>query len=156
MRKPCPNEILLSALMDGELSRDEAAAVRRHLDHCDTCRNQLAALTATDSMIQGMASIEPSPDFERLFWQKVARWEARRERRWWTRFWQPVWRPALAVCLTAGLVVAAIYAIGPDRQVSPADRFMADNIDFLNDYDVIQDLEILENWDALEAMKELS
>ena len=147
---------LLSAFMDGELSATEEQSVRQHLAHCQTCQRQLEALAATDDMVRALDVLEPSEGFERTFWRRVADMETRQADRWWMRLNRPVWRPALAMGLVAGLAVGIFVMRLPEKGVSLEDRFMAENVELLNEYDLIHNLEILENWEALEAMKELS
>lgn len=149
-------EHLLSAFMDGELSAAQAQAVRQHLAQCDACQQQLAALTAADEMVQGVDAIEPSAGFDRAFWNKVADLETRQANRWWIRLNLTTWRPALAMGLVAGLAMGLFVMQMQEKGVSLEDRFMAENVELLNEYDLIHDLEILENWEALEAMEELS
>jgi hypothetical protein len=156
MGNPCQDETLLSAYMDGELTKQQAHNVRQHLQGCESCRRRLAALKTTDTLIQGLAAIEPSVDFDRSFWRKVDDLEARRRNRWWTRWMYPIWRPALATGLAAGLAMGIFILNRPDKGVDIEDRFIAENIELLDDYDLIQNLDILENWDAVEAMKGLS
>jgi anti-sigma factor RsiW len=43
----------MSAALDGELSADEADALRAHLQGCETCRGQRRRLTATDRTLRG-------------------------------------------------------------------------------------------------------
>jgi hypothetical protein len=45
---------------------------------------------------------------------------------------------------------------GPEPDLSRDEMAIAENMELLMDYDLISHLEILENWDALEAMKERS
>lgn len=147
---------LLSAFMDGELPDAQAQAVREHLTHCDACQQQLAALTAADELVRDVDAIEPSAGFERTFWNKVAEMETRQANRWWTRLNLTTWRPALAMGLVAGIAMGLFVMRMQEEGVSLEDRFMADNVELLNDFDLIHDLEILENWEVLEAMEELS
>ena len=156
MGNPCQDETILSAYMDGELSQDHAQSVRRHVAGCDLCRQRLAELKTADAMIQGMRVVEPSADFDRTFWRKVDQLETHDSGRWWTRWLYPVWRPALATGLAAGMAIAVFILTGSDNGVGIEERFIAENIEMLDDYDLLQHLEILENWDAMDAMKELS
>lgn len=156
MPNPCQDETLLSAFIDGELSQAEVQSVTRHLESCSACRKKLSELSAADGLIQGLAPIVPSAGFDRTFWGKVADLEEGQQSHWWKRFLRPAWRPALATGLAAGLVAGLFFITGLDKGVSPEDQFVAENVEFLNDYDLIRDLEILQNWEVLEAMKELS
>jgi hypothetical protein len=156
MGNPCQDETLLSAYMDGELTKQQAHNVRQHIQGCESCRRRLADLKTTDTLIQGLEAIEPSVNFDRSFWSKIDRFEARRTNRWWIRWMYPIWRPAFATGLAAGLAMGLFILNSPDKGVDIEDRFITENIELLNDYDLIYNLDILENWNAIEAMKELS
>jgi anti-sigma factor RsiW len=154
MNNPCREASLLSAFMDGELSASETQEVRRHLEACGRCRRQLADLQATERILTKMEQPEPSIGFDRAFWDKVADLETSRQIDWWKRYLQPAWGPVLAAGLVCGIIAAGWILNATSDSVSPEDLFMAENIEFLNNYDLIDNLEILENWDAIEAMKE--
>jgi Putative zinc-finger len=58
----CPDPILLSQLLDGELSSMEAASIQPHLDTCATCQDRLKRLrTVTDAGRLAMAAAEDGP-----------------------------------------------------------------------------------------------
>ncbi len=153
MGNPCREETLLSAYMDGALSQADTQQVRRHLESCKACRQQLADLQATDGLLQKLEPLEPSPGFEHTFWRKVAELEEASRPSWWARYTRPVWRPALAAGVAAGLIAGVLIFNSPGTRVSPEDRFMADNVEFLTEYDLIHNLDLLEDWEAIEAMK---
>ena len=156
MGNPCQDESVLSAYLDGELSAPQSQEVRRHIADCRRCRRELNRLEQTDRMIKEMDGVEPSPGFDRAFWDQVEAWETRRAGHWWHRWALPAWRPALAAGLCAGLALAVFVSTRPDRGVTAEDRFIAENIEMLDNYDLIHNLEILENWDAINAVKEFS
>lgn len=156
MGNPCQDETILSAYMDGELSEDQVRSIHRHISGCNLCRQRLEELKTADAMIQGLTVREPSADFDRSFWRKVDQLESRDGGGWWTRWLYPVWRPALATGFAAALAITVFIVSGTDKGVNFEDRFIAENIELLEDYDLIHNLDILESWDAMEAMKELS
>jgi hypothetical protein len=53
----------LSALLDGELDADQAAAVQAHLAGCDECRRELEVTDATRSMLRGLPFVDPPLGF---------------------------------------------------------------------------------------------
>jgi anti-sigma factor RsiW len=154
MDNPCQYASLLSAFMDGELSTAQAEAVRRHLESCGGCRRQLADLQATDRALKEMEQLEPSAGFEGAFWDKVAGPKVSGPFHWWERYLRPAWRPALAAALACGVIAGGWIFSATGGRVSPEDRFMADNVEFLINYDLIDNLDILENWEAIDAIKE--
>lgn len=155
MTDPCKDETLLSAYLDGELPESRADEVRRHLASCSRCRKAFESLAQTDALVQKFDSIEPSTDFDRTFWQKVEAIEEQKEQRHWFRYLFRGWRPVLAGGL-AGLAVAVfIYSVGT-KALSPEEMFIAEHMELLNNYDLIGELEMLEHWEAIEAMEEQS
>jgi anti-sigma factor RsiW len=155
MKKICGNDGLLSAFLDNELGDDERRRVSDHLERCAQCRSQLAALQAADALIRDCDPIEPSAGFERSFRDKVSVLERRRQPAW-KRWLQPAWRPAMAVGLTAGIVMGVLIFTGNGKAPSLEEMIISENIELLTEYDLIRHLEILENLEALEAMREQS
>lgn len=149
---------LLSAWMEGALSADQAAAVGRHLDQCPTCRQEHEALASVDRLLKEVPEISPSPDFSRNFWKKLEAAESRRGRI--TRFYETFfnsWRPALAA--TAALVVfgagsVLLYRAGGEKN-EPAMPVIAENMQFYGDYELLENLELFENWEAVTSMEEI-
>jgi len=153
---PCKDANLLSALMDDELPPEDSAAVRRHLETCPGCRDRYAALMRTDATIKGMAALEPSPDFDRTFWRKVADLEDRGKSRAWLRSWLTGWRPLLASGLAAAAAAVILIYSGQVGGPTPEEVFIAQNMELLENYDVLEHLDMLEQLDAVETMKEPS
>ncbi len=91
----------LSAYLDGELPPDEMAEVRRHLDDCQTCQEELDSLRATKHLLGRMAPPELPRDFATGLWARI---ERPQERRW---IWWP--RPVVAFAAVAlALVLVAV------------------------------------------------
>ena len=155
MIDPCKAPRLLSAFLDGELDIAEADAVKRHLEGCVSCRQYLEALARSDGLVRKMPGLEPSAEFNRTFWQKVDQLEARPVRRFRIGNLFSGWRPLLAGGV-AGLVAALFIAHGPPKALTPEEMFIAENIEFLEDFELIRHLDMLESWEALEIMKEQS
>jgi anti-sigma factor RsiW len=49
----------LSALLDGELSGDEAAAARAHLGECRSCADELAGVESVRGVVRGLTPVDP-------------------------------------------------------------------------------------------------
>jgi anti-sigma factor RsiW len=62
----------LSAYIDRELTGVEMLHIRRHLDDCDHCRSEYEALCRMKTLLGGLRSAEPQPDFVA---GTVRRWE---------------------------------------------------------------------------------
>ncbi|MGD9367756.1 MAG: zf-HC2 domain-containing protein [Desulfobacteraceae bacterium] len=152
MTSPCKEEVLLSAYLDGELPGPQSDAVARHLESCPRCRQTLASLKHTDEMVRGLPPLEPSARFDRTFWQQVGTLEKRQKRYAWLRYLFSGWRPVLAGGL-AGIVAVVIYISG-NKALSPEEMFIAEHMELLEDFDMIGNLEMLEHWESIEAMRD--
>ncbi len=63
MKPDCSSiEAMLSASLDGELTPDEARACAAHLEACDACRAQHAALVSARAVLRGVPPPQPPPD----------------------------------------------------------------------------------------------
>lgn len=154
---PCKDPTLLGALMDGELSAEQAAAVRRHMDQCAACRRHYDVQRLTEAMVQRMAPLTPSEDFDRTFWNKVADQDERRSDRVWLGIQWGRWRPALAAGVAAAAAAVVIFvAVGGNKAPTAEEVFIAQNMELLDNLDMIDHLEMLEQLDAVETMKEPS
>jgi anti-sigma factor RsiW len=156
MKTICGNESLLGAYLDNELDDVQRHHVRRHLDTCTACQKQLAALQCADDWIREPGDTALSAGFEQRFWAKVADLDHQKALPAWRQWLQPGWRPAMAAGLAASIVLGVLMISGPEPDLSRDEMAIAENMELLMDYDLIRHLEILENWDALEAMKERS
>lgn len=139
----------LGAYVDGELTRDEAAAARAHVAECAACRDTVAMLERVNEAVRD-AAIEPSPGFEdrtlaklralsmpRRSWLGVLGFEGRR------------FVPAMAAASLVG-VVAIGYQTWMTPAPTPFDEVdVAEQADFLEDLELIEDLEVLESMDKV-------
>jgi anti-sigma factor RsiW len=155
MRKPCKQEHLLNAYLDGELTETQAAELKRHLADCPGCRRTLEGLRRTDALVSDLPPLAPSADFDRIFWEKVETLETESRYRIWASYIFRGWRPVWAAALT-GLAVAALIYFGRTDALTTEEVFIAQHIELLEDYDVIRQLDMLEEVDAAGAVKESS
>lgn len=141
----------LGAYVDGELSRDDAAAVRAHIGECAECRGTVAMLERMNAAVRA-AEIEPSPEFEartlaklralpmpRRPWLSLLGFEGRR------------FMPAMAAASL--LVVIAVgyqrWKPAPHEAARYDDIEVAEQAEFLEDMELIEDLEVIETLDKV-------
>src|SRR5690554_2731301 len=115
VRTKCPQEGTLRAYIDDELSTAERAAVEAHLQACQACPTQLAALRTGAESVYGALGRTPLPDTStRAAWR---RFEVRRQaavdasaswrlHKMWYALRYGHWRPALA-----GAVLVAVLVV---------------------------------------------
>ena len=140
---------LLIAYLDGELSAEQAAAVQQHLADCPDCAREHRLLQCTWEMLLEDDDVEPSPDFARNFWHRVRGAEPHEElsvppgqararlRRVLT------WAPALAAGFTIAFLAG--WFVGGAGQQNGTDAA------FLHDYEMIQEIDLLENLPVLQV-----
>lgn len=117
----------------GLLDDNAASTVRRHLEECEDCREELAALERLDQFIEPAEQLEAPSDM----WSGVrARMKPRRAP-WW-QVWRESPRPALAMAAAMLLAVGGIWL---GLSGGPAD---------LNGYEVLasdyQEQQIVAQW----------
>jgi anti-sigma factor RsiW len=90
---------LISAYLDGELSEQEARALREHISSCPACREEHAGLRATKSLLARAPRRAMPPEL-------VAQIEARLTRPLWKRMRDRI-LPPFTVLVPAGAFAAA-------------------------------------------------
>lgn len=161
MSRNCLNENILNAYLAQALSAFRMRRVRKHLESCESCRRKLSDLAyqyecqseRVDEMIRSLPEIAPSPGFDAAFWRRVAELDRKHGRTGWFERLLHDWRLVLATAATAGLV-AAVIIIRPHYPAPSAEEiFIADHMEMLTEFDLIERLELLENWEAIQAMR---
>jgi anti-sigma factor RsiW len=144
---------VLTAYLDGELKPSTAAAVRRHLAHCESCAARAELLkgawdlldeagappAATGFTSRMMARIVEEKELERL----EARLRPHRLRRRVL---------AAATALAAGFllwVVAARWVSLPAEPASPTEREISRHLTFLEDVEVLDEVGLVETMERL-------
>ena len=64
---------LFSEHLDGDLTDAQSEQLRQHLDGCEECRSELAALEQTLKSLAALSPVKPPPDFERQVQQRIRR-----------------------------------------------------------------------------------
>jgi anti-sigma factor RsiW len=157
MIKKCPITEKLSSYLDGELTEDESASTRRHLQICTFCHNELNRLQSIDQMISGIRKIEPSQQFEKAFWKKINLLKQKKGKRWSVKD-IALWglKPTLAsATIVAVIAMAAIlYVEKGTSKWNPVELAIAKDLQFYSDLDMVSQLDLLENWDEIMSISE--
>jgi len=159
MNKQCAYSKQISLLIDNELTEVQTQQMLKHLEDCETCRQELAGLQAVDNMLGYLREIEPSPQFDQKFRQKLNLLkEAKRS--WWEFFTFSAWRlrPTLAVTAAAAMICAGILFWNDQRrpQLNSTEFLISEDIEFYSDFDIVNQLDLLENWDDIISTSEQS
>jgi anti-sigma factor RsiW len=154
----------LAAYVDGELPPDKAARLELHLRSCDCCSADVRELGQLSGLAPP-AEIEPSADFDRVFWTRLA--EARQEKS--PAALSHVFFPAksfftspaglsLSAGLAMGVFIISLYLMRPVTPAAPPQQqelMAAAELDLYANFEVIQNSEALENFELIEALDEL-
>lgn len=153
MKHQCRKAEKLSMYIDGELSQKEHENLSVHIDQCDICSRELSALRQTDELLSSVSDINPSADFDRILWNKIA---SESERNSWWRFGNlfQVWKLSAATALAALVIGVVVLTDNPGRLSDERALLIAENLEMLDDYEVVNSMELLENWDILMSMSE--
>ncbi len=141
--------------MDKELPSAKMKAVENHLETCEACRETMKRLGAADHFLAHLPELEPSKDFDRSFQRKLSRLEEKKSRSVSTFFtfrWQPYFAAAMTVLIVAGFTLfhSRHETAAPDME----DILISENIELFQDFEAIDNLDLLENWEAIMALKE--
>ena len=159
MNQTCPYSGKISELIDGELPIDQAKQMRQHIDQCGKCNEEFNRLQSVDQLLLGIADIEPSYRFEPEFWKKINALKEKKKKRWSFRniaSW--VFRPSFAVAAAVAAICAGIMFSVEQKtpQWNPVEFSISQDYEFYSDMDMIDQLDVLENWDGIMSMREQS
>lgn len=152
MKKECPSEQSLSAFLDGALADACRHQIREHLDNCAVCRQALKRFELGDEAIRSLPGITARPAFNREFWHKIDQMGMVRRQSFWGMRWLAHWKPLLAAGLTASIIAGVAIWQFTSPVPSVQDVIIAESIEMLNDFDLIQNLELFETWEALQMI----
>jgi anti-sigma factor RsiW len=154
--KYCINENDISAYIDKALSEKEMVRLRDHFQQCNLCRDKLAVLKRNDTLIHDLPAAEPSAGFDAGFWQKVAELDQKQKHR---RRMIPFifgWKPVLAVAATVMVVFGSVVLYQFNTRPSVEEMFIAEHMDLFGNLELIEQLELYENWDLISTLREQS
>jgi anti-sigma factor RsiW len=139
----------LIAYLDGRASASERHRMEAHLEGCPACRNRAAEMRKVSMLLGDLPAIEPSFGFDARVRQRVA---AEPPRSWFARL-VPAPRPAFAVALLIALTV--LVAKLPSNHTPIATTTTTAQAQ-QEDFNAINNLGVLENYDVVTKMDALS
>jgi anti-sigma factor RsiW len=149
LKTQCNNGLRISAFTDSELSEHQMEEIRSHLEKCEACRKQLAMLQQTDQLIRTMPEIEPSRNFEKNFWKKIAELEEKKNHRPIFALFQFRYKPFAVASLTAMIIAGFVLWSNTPNSPELNEVVIAENLELFQNFQEINHLELLENWDNI-------
>lgn len=142
----------LVALIDDQLEPARRSQLEAHLEGCQGCQAELSGLRRALEAVDALPALEPSSDLQ-------ARFDARLERErsgWWAELTTWMRRPVPILALSsslAALVLVAALVLRPGPAAPDQDELaIANHLELFADYEAIEQLDLLEDLDVLEAL----
>ncbi len=135
----------LVAYMDGRASAAERQGIEQHLAVCPACRTRAEEFRAVWNALEAVPAIDPSFGFDARVRQRIAAGPKRR----WFEILIPQPRLALSAALLILLTVLVVKL--PLSKPVPAPVQASEQ-----DFNVIKNLRVLENYDVVTGMDALS
>ncbi len=142
----------LVAYMDRELPRKRLIQIDEHLQGCALCQKELEELRMPVAALLEWESIVPSAGYDRVFWEKVEGLKAgqkNRKEKSFSKQFRLCFKPKFALVTSAAL--AALIFLITFFELKPLNNEPSQSeILFVQDFDLLYNLEIIENREALE------
>ena len=161
MTRPCKKYCRhLVAYLDGELPERMTRQIREHLDRCPDCSRELQELRTAMNALPGFETIAPSPDYDRIFWEKISRIRQEQERGTALKRLGDLLRPwfsprigfaasaALAVCIA----VVSFVAFRPHNGVPENELQISRDIELFLNMDIIEKSDALEHFELINML----
>jgi len=137
------------AWLAGTMSPAEAGEVRRHVDSCAPCAEELRLLEAGTSLVAPLPAVEPRPGF-------AARVAARAGELHPRPVGAPWWRWAFGGGLAAAAVAAALLIARPAPHANGEELLLAQRLELFEDLSVVQNQDALRDLDVVAVLHTLS
>ncbi len=147
----------LSAYLTGELKPQLNKKVEEHLKVCESCSTELSEIERLYKRLDGLETVEPSPDFARAFWNKVREVEGAEKEGWFDRLgWIIRWEVALSTALILIILIAGynFWEISKVTKTETASNASPDIVKITKDIDFYRNYEIIKEMDTLIKLEE--
>jgi len=149
MKPKCSYQPFLSEFMDNELPEQRTKEIREHIQTCEPCRNETALIRQIEDSMKDLPEIEPSTDFDRSFWKKINAIEDKKKR--WSisnlSFFN--YRPYAAATLIAMLIAGFAFFYKAHKISKAEEIIIAEHLELLKDFQTINHMDLLENWEEI-------
>jgi len=152
---------LLSPFIDGELSAEETAQVRKHTASCKDCRQHLEELKYGWSALGAMSVPLISADYNARFWKRLRPGTATGTGWGAASFGARVRRIAAYAAAAMVILVLGLFLVFRGSDDSSRNRLtlneteeIVENLDILESLEIIEDLDVIENLDILAELDE--
>ena len=150
--------------MDHELSETGMNEIRSHLNECPDCRAHLTRFQKATDLLLDMPELAPSAEFDSRFQEKLAAasvtavpgkvlsnptrlWAIWRRRMVAMLF--SAWRPYLIGAAAMGVLALFIFK-NSSGSLTLEELLLAENLEILQEYEILSDLDLFEYWDVVE------
>ena len=159
---------MIPLYLDGQLELKETQIVKKHLEECLGCREEVEAFQKSWAVLGQLETIEPEPGFIGRFWTRLSQersWQEKLADSFREGFLRKRLVPALATaCL---IVIVASVTAGHYSRTRQTDQMiarlseedltmvanieLAENLELIKEIDFLEDLDIIESLDALKS-----
>ncbi len=156
----------LELFLTGKLSGERAGLVRSHLASCRQCASRLSAPDRIEALVALDETVEPSDSFAASFRARLEThrlWQGQEKARH-AGLWRRLLGWSLPKQLAAAGAVAALLALGvylgilrtypPAPAATVTEINIAEILPLLEDMAVITNLDLLEDFDAIQSLNE--
>jgi len=137
------------AWLAGTLPPDEASRVRRHVDSCSPCAEELRLLEAGTAMVAPLPAVEPRPGFARRVAARAAELRPR-------PVGAPWWRWVFGGGLAAAAAAAALLIARPGPRANGEELLLAQRLELFEDLSVVQNQDALRDLEVVAVLHTLS